>query len=200
MAGRRWPFHPEFTVVVFRAVAADEVRRVDLTLVLINAAAPPTEVSFTAHLERVAGMFFDPHLDCVAEAKDFPVGRLVVSAISPVPKPRDHATQPAVVSVRIAQPRSFPSAGDVARGMRGRRFLPVAVESRTPGDCSGEQYRARNQQGRPLEQRLHFRLSKIVAGGVAEKQRFPQLDGRLVFRTCGSRSPLRRCARVCAGE
>src|SRR5437660_9727375 len=134
------PRHLKRAVVVFGAVGANEICRCDPAVVMINAAAPPAEICFAFEFPGVRRFPPNLHVHRVTDAKDFPVSRLVMDAIPVIAEPGDDTSQPAVVAVLPAQPRSLPAARDVVAWRRGPRLFPVAVKGGTTGRRGGQQH------------------------------------------------------------
>src|SRR5437660_12628564 len=107
---------------------------------MIHASAPPAEVRFALKFAGFRRFLPNLHVHRVTDAKNFPVSRLVMGAVPVIAESGDDTSQPAVVAVLPAQPRSFPAARDVVAWRRGPRLFPVTVKGGTTGRRGGQQH------------------------------------------------------------
>src|SRR5207247_10014988 len=100
---------------------------------MIHASAPPAEVRFALKFVRIRRFLPNLHVHRVTDAKNFPISRFVMGAIPVIAEPGDDTSQPAVVDVLPAKPRSFPAASEHVDWRRSSRILLVDVTWSTTG-------------------------------------------------------------------
>ena len=120
-------------MIVFRFVGRFILRGRGPTLIGVNPAGQLPEIRFSRKSEVRPGVL-RLQRNGVAEAEDLSIFRVEMGRVTVGLGCRDHAAQPVVVPILVADPMAFPRSGDITRWYWFlRRGTPLAAERGTTG-------------------------------------------------------------------
>ena len=106
---------------------------------MIDTSSPPAQVGVPPEIEAAVGRFKE-EVSRITVAENFPISGLEPGLKVSIFGFREEASQLACVAVNIAQPGALPTPLNIcSRRWGAHRSLPLAIESRAPAKCQGEE-------------------------------------------------------------